>query len=262
MTTTIGISKHEGAGNDFLVMIDLEDRVQLTTAEVRWLADRHLGLGADGVITVTGPSNGGEVTMHLRNADGSPAEISGNGLRCVVHEVVRSGVVAQGSFSIMTDAGLRRVHCEPPAGRSAMTSAQMGVISVLSEDLEGRQVTVDVGNPHLVVLLDSLEGLDAAREGQALQATRPGGINVEWIAPRPGGLDLVVFERGVGITLACGSGSCAAAVAGRRFGVSGDHAEITNPGGVLLVDLEDDHATLSGIVSHVADAVVPLERNL
>ena len=85
---------------------------------------------------------------------------------------------------------------------------------------------------------------------------------MEWIAPRPGGLDLVVFERGVGITLACGSGSCAAAVAGRRFGVSGDHAEITNPGGVLLVDLEDDHATLSGIVSHVADAVVPLERNL
>lgn len=262
MLMTIGISKHEGAGNDFLVMLDLEDRVHLTPEEVRWLADRHLGLGADGVITVTGASGGGEVTMRLSNADGSPAEISGNGLRCVVHEVVRAAVVAPGSFSVMTDAGLRRVHCEVPVGRDAETSAEMGPVTIVQENVGAHEITVELGNPHLVILRDSLTDLDAEAEGRALQAVRPGGINVEWIAPREGGLDLVVFERGVGITLACGSGSCAAAVAGRQFNVSGDHVEVHNPGGVLVVDLAGDHATLSGTVRHIADAIVPIEREL
>ena len=86
----ISLTKHHGAGNDFLVLLDLGDVVSLSPDEVRWLCDRHRGIGADGLITVTGPSGGGEVTMHLANQDGSIAEISGNGLRCVVHEVVRA----------------------------------------------------------------------------------------------------------------------------------------------------------------------------
>lgn len=259
---TIGISKHEGAGNDFLIMVDLEDRVGLRVDEVTWLADRHRGIGADGVITVTGPSGGGDVTMQLRNADGSPAEISGNGLRCVAHEVVRAGIVADGSFSVMTGAGLRRVHCDTPEGRRAWTSADMGVVTVVDEDLDNHEVTVELGNPHLVVLLDSLDGLDAAHLGQQLQARRPGGINVEWIAPRGDGLDLVVYERGVGLTLACGSGSCAAAVAARRLGICGDHVELANPGGTLVVDLAGDTARLSGVVQHIGDIIVPIERDL
>ena len=109
--SAIGISKHEGAGNDFLLMVDLDDRVALRAEEVRWLTDRHLGIGADGVITITAGSGGGDITMRLANQDGSAAEISGNGLRCVVHEAVRSGLVAPGSFNVMTGAGLRRVHC-------------------------------------------------------------------------------------------------------------------------------------------------------
>jgi diaminopimelate epimerase len=261
MTTTIGISKHEGAGNDFLVMLDMEDRVRLTPAEVVWLADRHRGIGADGVITVTGPSGGGEVTMHLRNADGTEAEISGNGLRCLVHEVVRSGVVAEGSFSVMTGAGLRRVTCATPVGRRAATSADMGEIRIVDEDVAASQVVVDVGNPHVVVVASSLRDLDPLVEGAALQSMRPGGINVEWIVPTPDGLDLIVFERGVGLTLACGSGSCAAAVAARHLGLSGDHVTVRNPGGDLVVDLVGDVATLSGDVAHIADIVVPLDRD-
>ena len=261
--TSIGISKHEGAGNDVLLMVDLDDRVQLTEDEVRWLADRHTGVGADGVITITAGSNGGDITMRLANADGSPAEISGNGLRCVVHEAVRSGLVAPGSFNVMTGAGLRRVHCDELEGRHAMTSASMGAVSVVAIDAERRRGTVDVGNPHLVIVVGDLGAVDADAEGRLLQTERPGGINVEWIAVTADDtIDLVVYERGVGLTQACGSGSCAAAAVARSLGLVGDSVEVRNPGGSLRVALDGHEATLSGQVAHVADLIVPLERVL
>jgi diaminopimelate epimerase len=257
----LAMSKHEGAGNDFLVMLDLEDRVQLTDDEVRRLADRHRGVGADGVITVGAGRDGAEVTMALRNQDGSYAEISGNGLRCMVHEVVRAGVVAAGDFSVLTGAGLRRVHCAEPDGMAAWTRASMGRVGVLDLDVAGRRARLDVGNPHLVIVRESLDGLDVAAEGAALQAEVPGGINVEWVALGPAGsLDLAVFERGVGITLSCGSGSVAAAVAARELGLVGDQVSVRNPGGTLEVTLEGFEASLSGEVRVVADLLVPLER--
>ena len=201
--------------------------------------------------------------MRLANADGSPAEISGNGLRCVVHEAVRSGLVAPGSFNVMTGAGLRRVHCDELEGRHAMTSASMGAVSVVAIDAERRRGTVDVGNPHLVIVVGDLGAVDADAEGRLLQTERPGGINVEWIAVTADDtIDLVVYERGVGLTQACGSGSCAAAAVARSLGLVGDSVEVRNPGGSLRVALDGHEATLSGQVAHVADLIVPLERVL
>lgn len=258
----VALSKHEAAGNDFLVMVDLEERVGLSADEIRRLADRHAGVGADGLIVVTGPSGGGEVTMTLSNSDGSVAEISGNGLRCVVHEVVRSGIVAPGDFSVMTGSGLRRVRCEEPVGRTAMTSADMGEVLVESLDTQALTATLSVGNPHLVLVVDDPRGIDVEREGLRLQNTRPGGINVEWIARRDdGSLDMVVYERGVGRTMACGSGSCAAAMASRAFGLTGDSVRVANPGGDLIVTLEGEVAVLSGPASVIADMTVLLERD-
>ncbi len=257
----LAMSKHEGAGNDFLVMIDLDNRVQLTPDEARQLCDRHRGIGADGLITVTAGTGGGEVTMGLFNADGSVAEISGNGLRCMVHEVVRAGVVAPGEFTVMTGAGLRRVNCAEPDGIRAWVSADMGSLELLELDPQDRSAQVSVGNPHLVKVVDDLNGVDLDAEGAALQAVRPGGINVEWIAVGPdGSLDLKVFERGVGPTLACGSGSCAAALAARELGLIGDEVVVRNPGGDLEVALEGTVATLSGEVRIISDLLVPLER--
>lgn len=257
----LSMSKHEGAGNDFLVMIDLDDRVQLVPEEVVALCDRHRGIGADGVIVVTSGTGGGEVTMHLFNADGSAAEISGNGLRCMVHEVVRAGVVAPGDVSVMTGSGLRRVSCPEPDGIRAWVSADMGSLELLELDPAAQRAQVTLGNPHLVIVAEDLTALDVATEGSALQSVRPGGINVEWIAPNhAGGLDLKVFERGVGPTRACGSGSCAAALAARELGISGDHVVVHNPGGDLEITLEGSVATLAGEVRVIADLMVPLER--
>ena len=255
------MSKHQGAGNDFLIMVDLDDQVRLTSDEVAQLCDRHLGLGADGVITVTAGTGGGEVTMRLANADGSAAEISGNGLRCLVHEVVRSGIVAPGAFSVMTAAGLRQVNCAEPDGVRAWTSADMGTLDLLSLDAAARTAEISVGNPHLVMVVDDLAAVDAARDGAALQDRRNGGINVEGIVvDGEGGVSLKVFERGVGPTLACGSGSCAAALAARELGLVGNEVMVHNPGGTLEVALEGRIATLSGEVQVIADLLVPLER--
>ncbi len=259
----LALSKHEGAGNDFLVMIDLDDRVQLTDDEVRLLADRHRGIGADGVITVTAGTGGGDVTMALRNQDGSFAEISGNGLRCMAHEVVRAGVVAAGRFTVMTGAGLRQVTCAEPDGIHAWTSAGMGALEIIEMSPSERRAVIAVGNPHLVIAVDDLSAVDVEGEGSALQESHPGGINVEWVAVTgEDRLGLVVFERGVGPTLACGSGSCAAALAARELGLCGSSVVVDNPGGPLEVSLDGAVATLSGEVRLVADLFVPLERML
>jgi diaminopimelate epimerase len=143
-----------------------------------------------------------------------------------------------------------------------MTSADMGEVSVESLDTQALTATLSVGNPHLVLVVDDPRRIDVEREGLRLQDTRPGGINVEWIARRDdGSLDLVVYERGVGRTMACGSGSCAAAVASRAFGLTGDSVRVANPGGDLTVTLEGEVATLSGPASVIADMTVLLERD-
>jgi len=260
-TVSLGLSKHEGAGNDFLIMIDLEERVQLTAQEVRLLADRHHGLGADGVITLAGPSGGGDLTMTLHNSDGSLAEISGNGVRCAAHAAVRAGLVASGAIAIMTGSGLRAVTCADPEGTTAETSVDMGDVVVEALDLDMRTATVMVGNPHRVQIVDELGSIDLEGTGKALQAMRPGGINCEWVeVHNQESIALVVYERGVGPTFACGSGSVASVGATRALGLTGDTVKVANPGGVLDVSFDGDRARLSGPVQFLGDLLVPLTR--
>jgi diaminopimelate epimerase len=258
----IGLSKFDGAGNDFLIMLDLENRVQITPEEVIALTNRQSGIGADGFITVTGPSGGGDVTMSLLNQDGSFAEISGNGLRCVAHAVVRAGVVASGSFWVMTGAGLRRVSCDDPVGTMAQAEASMGhpVIDSLHTDVH--EAYVSVGNPHLVRVVDDVQAIDVEREGQSLQPLRSGGINVEFIEIlNQQEIKLGVYERGVGPTLACGSGSVAATLASHAMGLTDAEVVVHNPGGPLGVRIVEGEAWLYGETHHIADLVTALERS-
>ena len=258
----IGLSKFDGAGNDFLIMLDLENRVQITPDEVIALTNRQSGIGADGFITVTGPSGGGDVTMALLNQDGSFAEISGNGLRCVAHAVVRAGVVAAGSFSVMTGAGLRRVSCDDPVGSVAQAEASMGHPIIESLVADAHEAYVSVGNPHLVRVVYDVQSIDIDREGESLQQVRSGGINVEFIQIlNRNEMKLGVYERGVGPTLACGSGSVAATLASHAMGLTDADVVVHNPGGPLSVRIVEGEAWLSGQTHHIADLVATLERS-
>jgi diaminopimelate epimerase len=266
-------SKHEGAGNDFLVVLDPDDTLRLTVGQVRLLCDRHRGIGADGIIRV-GPGRashdghqGSDLSMELRNADGGAAEMSGNGIRCLAQAAVDGGMVTPPRFTVATAAGVRTV--DFVAGESpgwARASVDMGPVTLgpdQPQDFDDRKArTADVGNPHLVLLGPEVASVDLAVLGAALQASFEGGINVEWICMASDGagtfVDLRVWERGAGETLACGTGSVAAAAAARAWGVvdSDGPVRVRNPGGTLEVTLgarPGDPAFLAGPVRKIAD---------
>jgi len=265
-TGTLRLSKHEGAGNDFLVLLDPADEVRLSGPEVRGLCDRHRGVGADGVIRV-GPGDGrADVSMELHNADGGLAETSGNGLRCLAQAAVDGGLVHPPRFTVATGAGLATVDYAPAdAAGPATATVDMGIVRLVgpaSTDPDGRPTQlVDTGNPHLVVRCDDPADIDLAALGPQLAADHPDGINVEFVAAGPGTDEITmrVWERGVGETRACGSGSCAAAAVARSWGVVGARVLVRNPGGTLEVSLgekDGDPVLLGGPVRRVADVVV------
>jgi diaminopimelate epimerase len=252
-------TKHHGAGNDFLVLLDPEDELGLDAASVRALCHRRFGIGADGVIRVMTGMGGADLAMELHNADGGLAEMSGNGIRCLAQAAVDAGLVAPPTFSVWTPAGVRVVDYRPgELPGSATASVDMGA-AVLGPDqpqqFDGRKARqVDMGNPHLVLLGPDPDHVDVAELGLRLQELQPGGINVEFISvgPGAGSLNLRVWERGVGETEACGTGSAAAAVAARSWGLVGEEIDVHNPGGILRVSLGGDRIHLSGPVRRVA----------
>ena len=244
------LQKWHAAGNDFLVEVAKSDGDSWwDEARARAACLRSTGVGADGIIVVT---SGPEVSMVLRNADGSRAEMSGNGIRCVA-AAVRRTTGATGEFvDIRTDSGLRRVALVMD-GDAGYASVSMGKVT-LGEALVGSLGVAHVGNPHVVVA-DVAEWTDSQREDLARSwSDQVGGANVEFVTP----IDrehvaLRVIERGVGWTRACGTGSCASAAVLHEAGVVGPDVMVLNPGGELRVQLDGARATLSGPVQFVAD---------
>lgn len=291
-TACVRLGKYHGLGNDFLVidgsggglaalvgpgdMAGPAVLVELAPEAVAALCNRRTGVGADGLIVClaaqAAPAGaeqpapaGAELAMVLYNADGSRAEMSGNGIRCLALFALDSGLVTSADFTVSTDGGDRRVQVRAERapglatvrvdmGRAVVADDEDEIVDVASGAVwRGRMV--DVGNPHQVLFADDLEGLDLPRLGPAIEATRPGGVNVEWVRAVPGTdkLELRVWERGAGMTLACGTGSVAAVVAARAMGlVSGTRVSVHNPGGTLEVELSDDTAWLSGPTQRVA----------
>lgn len=277
----LSLTKHHGLGNDFLVLLDRDGRQPLGAETVRALCDRHRGVGADGLVRgiAADRSRGdAELTMDLRNADGCPAEMSGNGIACLAQAAVDAGLTGP-DLVVASLAGPRVLRVGP--GRDASESAVsvgMGVPEVGEAgawapggggpSISFTGVRVDVGNPHLVLFCedpDTLASLDLAGLGPRYQTRVPGGLNVEWVAPDGspatagnGAYRLVmrVFERGAGETLACGTGSVAVAAAFSQLwagdAMAGGPVVVGNPGGDLVVDVSGPEAMLTTPVRRVA----------
>jgi len=257
------LTKHHGTGNDFLVTVDLEGARPLPCRLVQALCDRRFGIGADGVIRILGGGDRADLSMVLQNADGREAEMSGNGMRCLAQAAVLAGLVDPPRFTVDTAAGIRTVDYHPGAcPDTAVASVDLGDATLgpdqPQEFADRRARRVDLGNPHLVLLGPDLATVDVAELGTRLQEIHPGGINVEFVTQGPGAdaLTLRVWERGVGETEACGTGSGAAAAAAHSWGLVGDRVAVHNPGGTLEVVLAGDRVELSGPVHRVAGLVV------
>ncbi|MBO0748111.1 MAG: diaminopimelate epimerase, partial [Acidimicrobiaceae bacterium] len=249
----VRFGKYHGIGNDFLVVLDLDGVHEFDASSAAALCDRHLGLGADGVIRGrrAPESSDAVVEFQLWNADGSSAEISGNGMRCLAQAALEAGIVVEGlPFGVLTPAGRKEVTVRWTGPGKAWASTEMGVPVVEGEadrcNVGHGQLLVDVGNPHLVVLGPDPSMVDVASLGPALEATSPGGLNVEFVAlgPGPDEITMRVWERGVGETQACGTGSCAAAVALHHWGRVGNEVSVHQPGGAVAVSVRPDGRVL------------------
>jgi diaminopimelate epimerase len=246
MTEAIRFSKYEGLGNDFIVVED--DSAQPIPPDfARRACDRHFGVGADGVLVV-GPARSaqGRARMTVLNADGSRPEMCGNGIRCVALHLARRDGAPGISYVIDTDAGPMVCEVERD-GDLAQVAAGLGRGTPLADhtaELDGQPYTfsrVSMGNPHAILFDSKLDLAAIDRFGPALNAALPGGSNVEFAsALGPREFDLVVWERGVGRTLACGTGAGAlvVAAASSRRAPFGEPVRVRLPGGVLEVTVQ------------------------
>lgn len=241
-------TKMEGLGNDFVVV---GAEVSLDRTQIRWLCDRHFGIGADGVLRV-GLHNA-QVRMEYWNADGSDAEMCGNGLRCVARFARENHLVEGDKFSVSTPVGDRWVfdRDEP--------RVELGPVMLGSRfQFEGLTFhRVMVGNPHAVTVVEDTDLVDVPGIGSRLERSTPGGINVGFVAPG-NHLRLRVWERGSGETLACGSGMAAAAAVAREAGIGSDQVAIDVPGGKAQIELELTTSWLTGPARSVFSGEVDL----
>ena len=243
------LTKHHGLGNDFLVLLDLDGQ-QLVDAELaKALCDRRTGVGADGLIHGTAGAGTTDLNMMLFNADGSLAEMSGNGIRCLAQAEAMRRDVGELELEVLTEAGVRHVSVRP-AGEAltVQASVDMGPAKVVDDGGAVGQgsMEIDMGNPHLVVRVD-----DPWADG-VIDGAEP-DRNTEFIAPGPGSdaITMRVIERGVGETLACGTGACAAAHAAHAWGLVGERVTVHMAGGDATVELGET-ITLSGPATYIA----------
>jgi diaminopimelate epimerase len=252
---TLRLTKHEGWGNDFLVLSDPQHLARATPELARRVCDRRYGIGADGLLHLSKVDVRADLTMTLHNADGSPAEMSGNGLRCLVQAAVLGGWVPASTVTVSTVAGYRTA-IVTKTGNPRVHNIRVDMGPVLIEGSDGDDMLLNVGNPHRVRRVADPDTYDLAGEG----AQWP-DVNLEVISPADGAdtVKMRVHERGAGETLACGTGACAVAVAASKWGlVTGTLVTVSQPGGDASVDITDtDHVQLAGPVSYIGSIEVP-----
>ncbi len=282
---TFRLTKHHGLGNDFLVFLTDDPEAVADDGwwerAQRWCA-RSTGVGADGLLLGLHGQPGADLVMMIFNADGSRAEMSGNGIRCLAQAEARRRGEVDGKLSIETDAGPRSVVFRPdPDGdpNFLVASVDMGPArpgptpdhSLERPDLDAPAAlealaldatdgaTFDLGNPHLVLRVADPEKVDVARAGMLYERTYDAGINVHFIALTPGAtdeVDMEVWERGAGLTGACGTGATAVARATYDWGLTGDQVTVHMPGGDVVVDVGDP-MILHGPSVYIADIEIP-----
>src|SRR5215475_1651251 len=268
MGSGMKFAKAHGTGNDFIVLPDPDGALELTPRLVAALCDRHRGLGADGVLRVVrsakhadaaGIAADAEWFMDYHNADGSIAEMCGNGVRAYVRYLLTSELIGPDTtrLDVATRAGVVPVEIGNDVITVVLPRPVVAGESTASVDgLAYAGVTASVGNPHLVCpVVDraALDGLDLTRAPHVDRTAFPDGVNVEFIAagaPVEGAdrhVHMRVFERGSGETLSCGSGACAvAAVVLGEAGIEKGTVAVDVPGGRLTISLEGETCRLAG----------------
>ena len=282
-------TKMQGLGNDYVYVNCLEEKVEDPPAVARFVSDRHFGIGADGLIMIC-PSEVADFEMAMYNADGSRGEMCGNGIRCVAKYVYDYGLTDKTSISVETLGGIKYLDLTIEDGKATRIRVDMGKpelcpekIPIVMEGYPGEEkdravsvpVTVDgkeylmtgvsMGNPHTVVYIDYVKGLDIEKIGPEFENHErfPKRINTEFakVIDRST-VEMRVWERGSGETLACGTGACAVAVSSILNGFTDDKVTVKLLGGDLEIewDREADKVYMTGPAAVVFDGEINIEN--
>jgi diaminopimelate epimerase len=260
MTNPVIATYGHGTENDFVVIFDPQEQLSLTAEQVASICNRTDGIGADGVIRVTRPD--GKWFMDYRNADGSLAEMCGNGIRVMARYLVANGHQNEGLFPILTRDGAKYLRV-PAEGDISVNMGQVtdegDVVTVAVNDHEYSARHISIGNPHAVAFLDDLGKVGSLATAPVVSpaAIYPEGVNVEFVEIQsPDTMIMRVHERGSGETRSCGTGTCAVALAAtiQTRGHLPARWIIKPPGGTLIVDIDGhSNATLTGPAELIKD---------
>lgn len=275
----LSFTKMHGLGNDFIVLDAVSQPLHLTTTQMRHLADRHFGIGCDQILLVE-PShtNGIDFRYRIFNADGDEVEQCGNGARCFMRFIRDKGLTQKEIVKVETKSGVIVLYAEP----NQHIRVNMGVPRFCPHEVpaafEGKALQypvnvgdhtyhvaiVSMGNPHAVLVVDSIDTVSVAHLGAALESHQcfPKRVNVGFmqVIDRQH-IRLRVYERGVGETLACGTGACAAAVTGQRLGLLTETVNVHLPGGNLHIywsGKENDVVWMTGTATTVFEGTIEI----
>ena len=240
-------TKMQGLGNDYLYVYGEPENAAEWSVK---LSERHFGAGSDGMIWIS-PSAVADFKMRIFNADGSEAKMCGNGIRCVGKYVRDKGYTDKTHLTVETRSGIKTLNLRLTDGKVTSAAVDMGTVTVTAEKAicaGGEIVTctpVDVGNPHAVIFVDDAEAVPLTALGPAIERHEafPGGVNVEFVQLLGrNALRMRVWERGSGVTLACGTGACASAAAAVQRGACDPDTEIRVhlDGGTLHITVGTD----------------------
>ena len=272
-------TKMHGLGNDYVCINCFRERVEVPSGFARTLCDRHYGIGADGLILIC-PSKVSDFKMEIYNSDGSVAGMCGNGIRCLGKYVYDYRLTGKETLSIETKSGIRNMHLHIQDGKACGAMVDMGVprlnahsIPILSEkdlvindpievqEKNYRMTGISMGNPHAVIFLEEINGISLEETGRELEfhPRFPERANIEFChVTARNRMEIRVWERGVGETLACGTGACAAVVASVLNDLTDEEVIVKLLGGELSVrwDRKVNHVFLEGPAVKVFDGVL------
>lgn len=274
-------AKYHGIGNDFVMLADPDDAIEVTEAMAARLCDRRFGIGADGVIRVAPGANGADFVMDYRNSDGTVGEMCGNGIRCLAVFARAEGLTHASALEVDTGAGRKSVtvledgRVRVDMGPPIFTASDIPVrwdgdplhtkLETAGEVIEA--ACVSIGNPHAVLFVEDLQQAPVTTLGPELERNPlfPNGTNVEFIkVASPGRIEMRVWERGSGETLACGTGACAVGVVAKLLAGANDNVTVALPGGELEIEwagslTEERPIFMTGPVVESFDGDVDLE---
>lgn len=274
-------TKMHGLGNDYVYVNCFEEKIDNPPAVARFVSDRHFGIGSDGLIMIN-PSKTADFEMEMYNADGSQGEMCGNGIRCVAKYVYDYGLTDKTQISVETLGGIKYLDLTVEDGKVSLVKVDMGkpeleadLIPIISEreqvidepiEVDGKEyhmTGVSMGNPHAVIYVDDVKGLDLEKIGPKFENHErfPKRINTEFVhCIDRQTVEMRVWERGSGETLACGTGACAVAVSSILNNLTDTQVTVKLLGGDLQIewDREKDRVFMTGPATVVFDGVIDI----